>query len=113
MNADHIPANDKVWSTAPDIWGGRHPGSFQISWEGADALDAQVSWEISNDGVNWVTWTGTWADDNTAVTHYSLNSSSGSQIFEVWAWSAAYYRINYDHGTNTTGSLTFRIFRNK
>ena len=113
MNADHIPDDQHIWDGSPDTWGSRHPGSFQLIWSGADATDAVVSWEISNDGINWVTWTGSWSNDNSAVTYFPLDTASGSQIFEVLAWVSAYYRINFDHGTNTTGQLTYRIHRTK
>lgn len=101
-----------IWSTSPSRFGGRHPGSFQIIWSGADATDAIVSWEISNDGYNWVTWTGSLATTSEAICEYLLETPSGTQIFEVESWTSSFYRLNYDKGTNTTGSLTYQIFRN-
>jgi hypothetical protein len=102
-----------LWSSAAIKEGGRFPGSFQVTWSGADATDGNISWEVSNDSLNWATWTGSLSTDNTAVTSVDIETAAGTQMWEVEFWTFNYYRLNYKAGANTTGTLTYRIYRTK
>ena len=102
-----------LWSSGAEIEGGRYPGSFQVSWEGADATDGNISWEVSNDAVNWSTWTGSLSTDNSPIVSVDMTTSAGVQMWEVTSWTFNFYRLSYVAGGNTTGTLTYRIYRTK
>jgi hypothetical protein len=102
-----------IWTAQPSTRAGAYPGSLQIVWDGADAVDGSVSWEISNDGHHWTTWAGSLAVDNSLVTSVDITTGAGTQIWEVTHWTARYFRIKYEAGTNTTGTLEYRIYKTK
>lgn len=74
--------------------------SIQGVWSGADATDATIIPEFSNDGNNW-------EQDTSSAAAVTIGAAAGS---DGWEWPRAlgwrYVRVAYTPNTNSTGTLT-------
>ena len=71
-------------------------GSLQVIWENADATDAVVSLQSSNDEINW-------ADIETLAC--GLKSAQGSKMFDLTTTAVKFIRLKLESGSNTTGTM--------
>ena len=73
--------------------------SFQFVWSGANATDAKVYTQVSNDGVNFVNYP--------VADSVSIAAASGNVILRdaTTGTTERYLRFNVVHGTNTVGTL--------
>ena len=68
--------------------------AVQFVWSGLDATDGVVKTQWSIDGTNW-------EDSQT----YTIGSASGSHILSDDGFTAHLFRVRYEAGSNTTGTL--------
>lgn len=78
-------------------------GLFQVTWSGADQVDATVKAQESNDGSNWTDISGKTA---------TLDAASGSKTVRLAPADllGAYVRLVFDNGTCAAGTLTVKYF---
>lgn len=68
---------------------------ISISWTGLDTTDSILKLQAGNDG--------TLFHDATSVT---LSTASGNHFFQVTEAFYKFFRLNFDNGTNTTGTIS-------
>lgn len=87
----------------PDVIGGRlimincQSASVQFVWTDLDASDATITVECTNIA-------GSWIPKSTAT--YTIPSGDGANSFSLnLIVTEKYYRVRYDPGTNTAGTI--------
>ena len=68
--------------------------AVQVVWSGLDATDGVIKTQWSLDGTNW--------EDSQS---YTLGTASGSEILSDDGFTAHMFRVSYNKGTNTAGTL--------
>ena len=68
--------------------------AVQVVWSGLDATDGVIKTQWTIDGTNW-------EDSQT----YTLGTASGSEILSDAEFTAHMFRVRYEKGSNTTGTL--------
>jgi len=68
--------------------------AVQVVWSGLDATDGVIKTQWSIDGTNW-------EDSQT----YTMATASGSEILSDDGFTAHMFRVSYNKGTNTAGTL--------
>ncbi len=68
--------------------------AVQVVWAGLDATDGVIKTQWSLDGTNW--------EDSQS---YTLGTASGSEILSDDGFTAHMFRVSYNKGTNTAGTL--------
>ena len=66
----------------------------QVVWSGLDATDGVIKTQWSIDGTNW-------EDSQT----YTMATASGSEILSDDGFTAHMFRVRYEKGTNTSGTI--------
>lgn len=90
-----IDASLDADSSAVNILSYRIAG-VMVNWDSLDQADATIQFEGSLDN-------SIWDDIGAPVT---LATASGDEFFSLIDEPYKYMRLSYDHGTNTTGTLT-------
>ena len=73
-------------------------GSIQAIWSGADATDATIMPQASNNKVDWCNLAS-------ATTVKKVDGASGCQLYEFTDMGYSYWRIAFTANTNTTGTI--------
>ena len=68
--------------------------AVQVVWSGLDAVDGIVKTQWSIDGTNW-------EDSQT----YTMATASGSEILSDDGFTAHMFRVRYEKGSNTAGTI--------
>ena len=68
--------------------------AVQFVWSGLDATDGVIKTQWSLDGTNW-------EDSQT----YTIGTASGSHILSDDGFTAHLFRVRYEHGSNTSGTI--------
>ena len=68
--------------------------AVQFVWSGLDATDGVIKTQWSLDGTNW-------EDSQT----YTISTASGSHILSDGEFTAHMFRVRYEHGSNSAGTI--------
>lgn len=90
-----LPADDDQPGGVIRTGGGKRSLSVQFKTENFDQADATLQLQQSNNGEDWI-------DEGSAVT---IGSGDDDNIIDVEIPTAKFYRVNFAHGTNATGTI--------
>jgi len=99
-----VPAGQSIAADFNSPWQDvryHNRGAFQIIWEGADALTAQLVPQASLDTVNW-------CDLASGTNIEKVDDVAGCVLYEFTDVGYSYWRIRFVANTNTTGTMQIR-----
>jgi hypothetical protein len=75
--------------------------SYQLDWSGLATTTSTIIPQVSNDGSTWADLENIWD-----TVKYTLDATSGTQVWIFTEAPARYVRLKYTAETNTTGTGT-------
>ena len=74
-------------------------GALQVVWSGSDGTTSTIVVQSSLDNLNWC---------DEAGSSITINTASGTQLYNITSYGQRYVRLKYTAGDATTGVLNFR-----